>query len=359
MTVPSSDSSFFSEVYAEAQASSFVKACRREPVERTPVWLMRQAGRYLPEYREIREKHDFLEMCKTPEVAVEVTLQPLRRFDLDASIIFADILLPLEAMGLPLRFAKGAGPVLDRPITCEADVDALRPIEPEDELGYVLAAVKLARQELKPTTPLIGFAGAPFTLASYAIEGGSSRHFQKTKGLMWNDPATWDKLLGKISSAILRYLVAQARAGAQVVQLFDSWVGCLSRSDYERYVMPHSQSILRGLRDEGILAIHFGTDTGAFLDRMRIAGGDVIGVDWRQPLDTAWETIGDGVAIQGNLDPIALFAPKEVLEAKIDDILDRAAGRPGHIFNLGHGVLPGAPIEAVETLIERVHARKI
>ncbi|MCZ6603322.1 MAG: uroporphyrinogen decarboxylase, partial [Planctomycetota bacterium] len=251
----------------------FIAACRGKPVDRTPVWFMRQAGRYLPEYRQIREKHDLLTICKTPDLAVEVTLQPLRRFEFDAAIIFADILPPLEAMGLPLRFAKGEGPVFDKTIEGEADVRNLRPVDPHEGLGFVLEAIRIAREEIADRVPLIGFAGAPFTLASYAIEGGASRNYLKTKSLMWREPETWNLLLTKIADVIRDYLRAQVDAGAQAIQLFDSWVGCLSPRDYERFVLPHSRSILEGLRDKGVPLIHFGTGTGAILDRMKEAGG--------------------------------------------------------------------------------------
>ncbi|MCZ6688820.1 MAG: uroporphyrinogen decarboxylase [Planctomycetota bacterium] len=335
----------------------FIAACRGKPVDRTPVWFMRQAGRYLPEYRQIREKHDILTICKTPDLAVEVTLQPLRRFEFDAAIIFADILPPLEAMGLPLRFAKGEGPVFDKTIEGEADVRNLRPVDPHEGLGFVLEAIRIAREEIADRIPLIGFAGAPFTLASYAIEGGASRNYLKTKSLMWREPQTWNLLLTKIADVILDYLRAQVDAGAQAIQLFDSWVGCLSPRDYEQFVLPHSRSILEGLRDKGVPLIHFGTSTGAILDRMKEAGGDVIGVDWRVPIDLAWDRVGSDVAIQGNLDPTALFAPKAELIRMVDEILDLVEGRDGHVFNLGHGILPETPIEAVETVVERVHAR--
>jgi uroporphyrinogen decarboxylase len=333
-------------------------ACRTEPVDRTPVWLMRQAGRYLPEYRKVREKHDILEICKHPDLAAEVTLQPLRRFDLDAAIIFSDLLLPLEPMGIPIRFAKGEGPVIERPIRSAEDVAALRPLDPGRDLQHVLRAIGIVRGEIGDRNALIGFAGAPFTLASYAIEGGASRDFLRTKRTMWEDPATWDGLLGGIAAAVRDFLIAQVEAGADVVQVFDSWAGCLSREDYETRVMPHTRTVIDGLEGKGAPVIHFGTGTAAFLDRMREAGGDVIGVDWRVPLDAAWERIGADVGIQGNLDPGALFAPREVLLEKVDAILDRAGGRPGHIFNLGHGVLPDTPIDAVETVVDRVHARR-
>ena len=337
----------------------FLAACRRQPVDRTPVWFMRQAGRYLPEYREVRKKRDLLTICKTPELAVEVTLQPLRRFDLDAAIIFADILPPLEAMGLPLRFSADEGPVLEKAIRGEEDVRALQSVDPEEGLGFVLEAIRIAHREIGGRVPLIGFAGAPFTLASYAIEGGTSRNFIETKRLMWNRPETWNLLLSKISIVVRDYLIAQVEAGVQAIQIFDSWVGCLSREDYEHHVLPHSRSVLEGLRKTEVPVIHFGTGTGALLDRMREAGGDVIGIDWRVPIDQAWSQVGTDIGIQGNLDPAALFGPIDTLKSTVDSILDLAAGRPGHIFNLGHGILPETPIAAVEAVVERVQDRRL
>jgi len=332
----------------------FLKACRREPVDCTPVWFMRQAGRYMAEYRALRAKHSILELCKTPELAAQVTLQPIDRFPLDAAIIFADILLPLEPMGLSLEFAAGEGPVIHNPVRNQADIERLNVID-GGELDYVAEAIRQARLALNGRVPLIGFAGAPFTLASYAIEGGSSRNYLLTKQLMYNEPKAWHQLMDKFARVITGYLRRQIKAGAQAIQLFDSWVGCLSVGDYVEYVMPHVQLIFEGLKREGVPMIHFGTGTSAMLRQMREAGGDVIGVDWRINLDEAWATVGHDVAVQGNLDPLTLFAPLHEIERRVEDILRRAGGRPGHIFNLGHGILPTTPIEHVAATIDMVH----
>ena len=332
----------------------FLKACRREPVDCTPVWFMRQAGRYMAEYRALRAKHSMLELCKTPELAAQVPLQPIDRFPLDAAIIFADILLPLEPMGLNLEFAEGEGPVIHNPVRNQADVERLKVID-GGELEYVAEAIRQARRALNGRVPLIGFAGAPFTLASYAIEGGSSRNYLLTKQMMYCEPKIWHQLMDKFARVITGYLRRQIKAGAQVIQLFDSWVGCLSVGDYVEYVMPHVQLIFEGLKREGVPMIHFGTGTSAMLRQMREAGGDVIGVDWRIHLDEAWATVGHDVAVQGNLDPLTLFAPLHEIERRVADILRRAGGRPGHIFNLGHGILPTTPIEHVAATIDMVH----
>jgi len=332
----------------------FLKACRREPVDCTPVWFMRQAGRYMAEYRALRAKHSILELCKTPELAAQVTLQPIDRFPLDAAIIFADILLPLEPMGLSLEFAQGEGPVIHNPVRDQADVERLNVID-GGELEYVANAIRQARRALNGRVPLIGFAGAPFTLASYAIEGGSSRNYLLTKQLMYCEPKAWHQLMDKFARVITGYLRRQIKAGAQAIQLFDSWVGCLSVGDYVEYVLPHVQLIFEGLKREGVPMIHFGTGTSAMLRQMREAGGDVIGVDWRIHLDEAWAIVGHDVAVQGNLDPLTLFAPLHEIERRVADILRRAGGRPGHIFNLGHGILPTTPIEHVAATIDMVH----
>jgi len=333
----------------------FLRACRREPVDRTPVWFMRQAGRYMPEYRALREKHSLLELVRTPELAVEVTLQPLRALPLDAAILFSDLLVPLAPLGIPFDFQKGEGPVIEKPVRSAADVAALRRFDPRDELRAALEAIRLLRRELH--VPLIGFAGAPFTLASYAIEGGGSRHFAKTKALLYGDPATWHRLAGLLADVVADYLRAQVEAGAQALQLFDSWVGALDELDYREHVLPHVRRIFDALADLDVPKIHFGTGTGHLLAAQREAGGSVIGVDWRTPLDEAWRLVGDGVAVQGNLDPTLLFAPRERLLARVDDVLRRANGRPGHVFNLGHGILPETPVEAVRAVTEHVHAR--
>lgn len=332
----------------------FLKACRREPVDRTPIWLMRQAGRYMAEYRKLREKHTLLEICKQPELAVEVTFQPLR-LGMDAAILFADILLPLEPMGAPFEFAKGEGPVVHNPISDRAGVEALKVIEPEEGLGYVLEALKILRKELNGKVALIGFAGAPFTLASYLIEGGKSAHFVKTKKLMYQEPDTWHLLMQKLSEVVRKYLRAQVTAGAQAVQLFDSWVGQLGPEDYREFILPHVQHILKDVETTGVPVIHFGTGTSTLLPLQKEAGGTVLGVDWRLPMDHARKLLGDDVALQGNLDPTTLFAPPRVFESRAKDILERMKGAPGHIFNLGHGILPETPVDNVQRLIEYVH----
>ena len=306
------------------------------------------------EYRRLREKHSILELCKTPELAAQVTLQPIDRFALDAAIIFADILLPLEPMGLSLEFAEGEGPIIHNPVRDRAAVDRLKVID-DTGLQYVMDAISLTRKMLAGRVPLIGFAGAPFTLASYAIEGGSSRNYIHTKQMMYREPEIWHRLMDKFARVITGYLRRQIKAGAQAVQLFDSWVGCLSAGDYDEYVMPHVQLIFEGLKHEGVPLIHFGTGTTAILKAMRQAGGDVIGIDWRIPIDEAWAMVGYDRAVQGNLDPVSLFGPISEIERRVTDILRRAAGRPGHIFNLGHGILPNTPVENVAATIDLVH----
>jgi len=335
----------------------FLRACRREPVDATPVWFMRQAGRYMPEYRALRAKYTLLELCKNPELATEVTLQPVKAHRVDAAILFADILLPLEPMGAPFEFAKGEGPVIHSPVRDRAAVDKLRVIEPEDGLGYVLRAIESIKKELAGKTPLIGFAGAPFTLASYLIEGGKSSNYALTKRMMYNEPETWHALMEKFSEVVRRYLHAQIKAGADAVQLFDSWVGSLSPTDYEEYILPHVQHILLDVAKAGVPVIHFGTDTATLLELQKRGGGSVIGVDWRTPLDQAIARLGDDVAVQGNLDPLLLNAPRELLTRRVDDILRRAGGRAGHIFNLGHGILPETPPDAVKFVVDLVHER--
>jgi uroporphyrinogen decarboxylase len=332
----------------------FLRACRREPVDRTPVWFMRQAGRYMPEYRALREKYSLLELCLTPELAVEVTLQPIRAFGFDAAILFSDLLVPLAPMGIPFDFQKGEGPVVERPVRTAADVAGLRRFEPREELRVVLDAVRALGRELR--VPLIGFAGAPFTLASYAIEGGHSSNFARTKSLMYGEPVTWHRLAETLSTVVADYLRAQVEAGAQAVQLFDSWIGALDERDYREFVFPHVRRIFDALADLDVPAIHFGTGTGHLLAAQREAGGTVVGIDWRTPLDEGWAQVGNGVAVQGNLDPTLLFAPRERLLARVDEVLRRAGGRPGHVFNLGHGILPGTPTDAVRAVVEHVHA---
>jgi uroporphyrinogen decarboxylase len=330
----------------------FLRACRREPVDCTPVWMMRQAGRYMPEYRAIRAKHSMLEVCKTPDLAVEVTLQPLR-FGMDAAILFADILLPLEPMGAPFDFAKGEGPVIFSPIVSKADVEKLHDFETEEGLGYVLEAIKALKKELK--VPLIGFAGAPFTLASYLIEGGKSSAFAKSKSFMYTEPETWKLLMSKLSHVVKKFLHAQIDAGVDAVQLFDSWVGQLSAVDYRTYVQPHVKDILQDVQKRGVPVIHFGVGSLHLLEAMRESGGTVLGLDWRTPIETGWDKVGHDRAIQGNLDPTVLLAPREIAEAHAARVLDAVGGRPGHIFNLGHGIVPETPMSTVEAVVDFVH----
>lgn len=343
--------------------SRFLRACRKLPVDATPVWFMRQAGRYMEVYREIRKDNSFLDVATNPELAAEVTMQPVNAFDVDAAILFADILLPLTPMGLELEFVKGVGPVIHNPVRSEADVDALRVVEAERDLGFVMEAIRLVRKELDgKDIPLIGFSGAPYTVASYMIEGGSSRSYRHAKTLMYGSPETWHHFMDLVSESLISYLQSQVKAGAQAVQLFDSWVGSLSPGDYQEYVYPYSHRVLSALEGAGVPVIHFGTGTATLLPLMKKAGGSVIGLDWRLPLDEGWAILGDDVGVQGNLDPMALFAPKPVLREKVKDVLQRAGGRPGHIFNLGHGINkhtdPGkvrAAIDYVHELSARIH----
>ena len=315
---------------------------------------MRQAGRYMPQYRKLRKRYSILDLCHRPELSAEVTLQPVEHLGVDAAIIFADILLPFEPLRLGLRFEPGEGPKIDRPIRDQTDVERLPEFSVDAELGYVCDAIRLARRALPAEIPLIGFAGAPFTLASYAIEGGASRTFTKTKQLMYQAPNTWHLLLKKLADLVGSYLAAQARAGAQALQLFDSWVGCLSPDDYRTYVAPHSRRALALAGAAGVPLIHFGTGTATFLEDFAGAGGDVVSVDWRIPIDAAWTRIGER-AIQGNLEPVALLAPAAERDRQVRDILKRAGGRPGHIFNLGHGVLPETDVAAVRAVVDLVH----
>jgi uroporphyrinogen decarboxylase len=335
-----------------------MRACRRESVPYTPIWLMRQAGRYMREYREVRAKTTFLELCKTPSLAAEVTVTAVERLGVDAAIIFADILLILEPMGVELEFAEGEGPVIHNPVRSSSDIDRLRELEDENELNFVYEAIRQTRRALKPDIPLIGFCGAPFTLASYLIEGGGSKNYIQTKRLMYDDAGAWHAMMSLISRALVKYLNAQSAAGAQAVQLFDSWVGCLSPDDYREFVLPHTRSVIRNVT-QGVPVIHFGTGTATLLELMREAGGDVIGLDWRVPLDEGWQRLGPGVAVMGNLDPVALFANQEILRAQTRRILDQADKRSGHIFNLGHGILPETPVENVIALVEMVHEMSV
>jgi uroporphyrinogen decarboxylase len=336
-------------------SSRFLQACRREPVDATPVWFMRQAGRYMAEYRALRERHSLLDICRAPDLATVVTLQPVHRIDVDAAILFSDLLLPLEPMGLPFDFIKGEGPQIERPVADAADIDRLRVFEPRESLGHVLEAVRQVQTELAGRVPLIGFAGAPFTLASYAIEGGHSNNFAKTKSLMYGHPEAWHRLCEKLATVVADYLVAQIEAGVDAVQVFDSWVGTLSASDYREFALPHTRRIFDAVGSR-VPTIHFGTGTATILEDLRDAGGAVIGVDWRIPLDEAWERIGDDRAVQGNLDPTLLLGPTARMFQQTDDILARVGRRPGHIFNLGHGILPSTPVEHVQMLAQYVHS---
>jgi len=333
---------------------TFLRACRREATEYTPVWLMRQAGRYMKEYMAIKEKHSFLEMCRTPEIACEVTLQPIRAFELDAAIIFADILLPLEGMGIGLEFAKDMGPVISNPVRTHGDIDAVRPIEPERDVPFLLEAIRMVKQELGGKVPLIGFSGAPFTLASYIIEGSGSKNYLHAKSLMYSDPGAWKALMEKITAVVISYLKAQIAAGAEAVQLFDSWVGCLGPDDYAEFALPYTKRVIDAVSGT-VPVINFATNTGTYLELMAEAGGDVVGVDWRVRLDEAWERIGHARGIQGNLDPTVLFGPVSEMKKRVAGILDMARGRPGHIFNLGHGIILGTPVDNVRALVDAVH----
>ena len=338
--------------------SRFLKACRREPVDVTPVWFMRQAGRYMAEYRALRERHSLLEICRQPDLATEVTLQPIRRIDVDAAIIFSDLLLPLEPMGLPFDFIKGEGPQIEKPLSSAADIDRLRSFEPREALAHVLQAIRQVQQELAGRVPLIGFAGAPFTLASYAIEGGHSNNFAKTKSLMYGDPDAWHRLCSRLADIVADYLKAQIEAGVDVVQVFDSWVGTLNAEDYREFALPHTKRIFDAVKGS-VPSIHFGTGTATILEQMREAGGDVVGADWRIKIDAAWDQIGHDRAVQGNLDPTLLLGPMSRMLREADDILTRVGGRPGHIFNLGHGILPSTPVDHVQALAQHVHRYRL
>ncbi len=337
--------------------SLFLRACRREPTGTTPIWLMRQAGRYMPEYRAIRARHSMLDAIRTPELACEITLQPIRAFALDAAIIFADILPILIGMGLDLEFVKGEGPVITNPVRSPADADALRTPPAEENLPYTLDAIRLVRRELDGRVPLIGFSGAPFTLASYAIEGGGSKNHVRVKSFMLSEPDAWNRLMDKMATVVGDYLVAQAEAGAQALQVFDSWAGALSPADYRAHALPYARRVVERAQSTSVPVIYFGTDLNGMLPLLRETGADVIGVDWRIAIDDAWAQLGDGVAVQGNLDPVTLFAPWPQVQRRADDILARVAKRPGHIFNLGHGILPETPVDNVRRLVDYVHER--
>jgi len=331
----------------------FLRACHLRPVERTPVWFMRQAGRFFPEYRKLREEHEILEIARTPELAARVARLPVERLGVDAAILFADIMIPVAAMGVDLHIEPDRGPVIRSPIRTAADVRALRPLDPAADVLFIGETVKTLATELD--VPVIGFAGAPFTVASYLIEGAPSRTYTRTKTLMFSEPDAWRDLMDRLAEATVAYLRFQVETGASAVQLFDSWAGALGVEDYEQHVMPWSRRIFAELADLGVPRIHFGVGTAHLLELMRAAGPDVVGVDWRLPLDEAWDRVGHDVAIQGNLDPAALLAPWEVVERKAGDILRRAGGRAGHVFNLGHGVLPETDPESLARLVEFVH----
>jgi uroporphyrinogen decarboxylase len=338
----------------QAINSPFLRACRLAPSEYTPIWLMRQAGRFLPEYREIRAKMGFLELCKSPETAAQVTVMAVEKLGVDAAIIFADILLVLEPMGIGLSFSEGDGPLIASPIRSANDIERLAPVDPQFHLSFVYEAICLARRGLKPDIPLIGFAGAPFTLASYLIEGGASKHFEKTKCFMYSEPQAWDRLMTLLSQVTVAHLREQIKAGAQTIQIFDSWVGCLSVDDYRSQVLPHVQAIISELKDT-VPIIYFGTGSAALLPLIGQTGAQVIGLDWRVELAAEWSKIGYETAIQGNLDPCVLLCGRDEIIAKVDSILAAAQSRPGHIFNLGHGVLPQTPVDNVRFLVETVH----
>jgi uroporphyrinogen decarboxylase len=336
-----------------APNSRFVKACKALPVDRTPVWFMRQAGRYMAEYRAVRKQHSLIEICKNPRLAAEVTITAAEILGVDAAIIFADLLLPLEVMDLPFHFASGEGPIVENPIKNKEDVDRLS-TENASDLGYVSEAVKLVCQHFGSKLPVIGFCGAPFTLASYMIEGCGSRNYLQTKKMMYSSPKVWDELLRKLVSVTSEYALEQVRAGADVIQVFDSWVGCLSVEDYRQYVLPRTTELIQKIKKSGVPVIYFGTETATLLKSMQQTGADVIGLDWRIPLDEGWQSLGMQGSVQGNLDPVLLFAEWKEIKSRAEDILKRAQGRPGHIFNLGHGILPETPVENVKALAEFV-----
>jgi len=340
---------------ARAMDDLFLRACRREPTERTPVWFMRQAGRSQREYRELRERHGILDICRTPELAARVTKLPVEQLGVDAAILFSDIMVPVAGMGASLAIEEGRGPLIDRPVRSAGDIARLHALDPEEDVPFVLEAVREIAKDID--CPLIGFAGAPFTLASYLVEGGPSRDYARTKALMWSEPELWDRLMSLLSDSMLAYLGAQVEAGASAVQLFDSWAGALSPQDYRDRVLPFSRRILEGLAGAGVPRIHFGVGASHLVELLRDAEADVVGLDWRIPLDEGWARLGDGVAVQGNLDPAAVLAPWDALQRKAHDVLERAAGRPGHVFNLGHGVLPASDPDTLRRLVDLVHDR--
>ena len=340
-------------VGAVPKGSRFVRACLRRPVDRTPVWFLRQAGRYMQEYRDVRKHHTLVEICKKPELAAEVTITAAEKLGVDAAIIFADLLLPLEPMGLDFEFAAGEGPVVHRPVRTAEDVKALR-TDRAGELAYVALAIEKVAAHFRDRLGIIGFCGAPYTLASYMIEGGGSRNYVYTKQMMYRDPAAWGRLLDKLVVVLSEYCRLQVQAGAEVIQIFDSWVGSLGLSDYCAYAFEASRRLVRAVQALGVPVIYFGVETAGLLEQMAETGADVIGLDWRQPLDVGWRAVGHGHAVQGNLDPITLFAPVEILEQRVKEVLRAANGRVGHIFNLGHGIVPGTPVENVQAVVKIV-----
>ena len=333
--------------------SRFLDACRRRPTDVRPVWFMRQAGRYLRPYREVRAKHSVLEICKRADLAAAVTLQPVEILDVDAAIIFADLLLPVEPMGLKLKFVSGEGPMIENPVRTSSDVDSLS-ISNTDDLGYVGESIQLVNKALAGKVPVIGFVGAPFTLASYMIEGGASRNFLRTKQLMYKDETLWRRLMGKLVDVLGPFAILQVSQGARAIQVFDSWVGALGPDDYVRYVAPYSRALIERIRSTGVPVIHFGTGAAGFFKELHAAGGDVLGVDWRINIDQAWMDISYRSAVQGNLDPAALLAPLAELKIRVLELLKRTGSRPGHIFNLGHGILPETPVENVKAVVQIV-----
>ena len=340
-------------------ASRFVRACLRQPVDRTPVWFLRQAGRYMPEYMAVRKHHTLLEICRTPEIAAEVTITAAERLGVDAAIIFADLLLPFTPMGVDFEFLAGEGPVVHSPVRTREQVAALR-TDRAEELSYVARSIeKVAAHFAAPRADgdqlgMIGFCGAPFTLASYMVEGGSSRNYVESKRMMYGDSVAWPMLMEKLVTVLAEFAAQQVEAGADVIQIFDSWAGALSVMDYRQYCLGPTKELVQRVQALGVPVIYFGVDTTSLLPAMRETGADVIGLDWRVPLDEGWKALGHGCAVQGNLDPIALFAPQEVLKARVDEVLRLAAGRPGHIFNLGHGIVPGTPVENVLQVVQWV-----
>ncbi|HEY1766617.1 MAG TPA: uroporphyrinogen decarboxylase [Terracidiphilus sp.] len=333
--------------------SRFIRACLRRPVDRTPVWFLRQAGRYMQEYRDVRRHHTLVEICKQPDLAAEVTITAAEKLDVDAAIIFADLLLPLEPMGLNFEFQAGEGPVVHHPVRTPEDVWALRTDRAAD-LEYVGRAIEKVAAHFRDRLGVIGFCGAPYTLASYMIEGGSSRNYLHTKQLMYRDPVAWSSLLDKLVIVLTAYCRLQVQAGADVIQVFDSWVGSLALSDYRQYALEATKRLIRAVQQMGVPVIYFGVETAGLLEAMASTGADVMGLDWRQPLDEGWRAVGHSHAVQGNLDPITLFAPVEILEQRVKEILRAAHGRPGHIFNLGHGIVPGTPVENVQAVVKMV-----